>query len=238
MLDNNAWLNSAIEWMPALMQGAVVTLQISVGAFGIGLFIGLVVALIKLKAGPVGLRLANSYTTICRSVPELLLILLLYYAGSDLINKIAQSLGHENLDINGFMVAVVVLGIVQGAYIAEILRGAILAVPFGQIEAARALAMPARLYTRRIILPAMMPYAIGGLSNLWLILIKDSALISVVGYSELLFTAKQAAGTTKHYFVFYVLAGVLYLIFTLLSSLVFKWFENRLARWLPQTSTQ
>lgn len=238
MLDNNAWLNSAIEWMPALMQGAVVTLQISVGAFGIGLLIGLVVALIKLKAGPVGLRLANSYTTICRSVPELLLILLLYYAGSDLINKIAQSMGHENLDINGFMVAVVVLGIVQGAYIAEILRGAILAVPFGQIEAARALAMPARLYTRRIILPAMMPYAIGGLSNLWLILIKDSALISVVGYSELLFTAKQAAGTTKHYFVFYVLAGVLYLIFTLLSSLVFKWFENRLARWLPQTSTQ
>lgn len=238
MLDNNAWLNSAIEWMPALMQGAVVTLQISVGAFGIGLLIGLVVALIKLKAGPVGLRLANSYTTICRSVPELLLILLLYYAGSDLINKIALSMGHENLDINGFMVAVVVLGIVQGAYIAEILRGAILAVPFGQIEAARALAMPARLYTRRIILPAMMPYAIGGLSNLWLILIKDSALISVVGYSELLFTAKQAAGTTKHYFVFYVLAGVLYLIFTLLSSLVFKWFENRLARWLPQTSTQ
>lgn len=238
MLDNNAWLNSAIEWMPALMQGAVVTLQISVGAFGIGLLIGLVVALIKLKAGPVGLRLANSYTTICRSVPELLLILLLYYAGSDLINKIAQSMGHENLDINGFMVAVVVLGIVQGAYIAEILRGAILAVPFGQIEAARALAMPAHLYTRRIILPAMMPYAIGGLSNLWLILIKDSALISVVGYSELLFTAKQAAGTTKHYFVFYVLAGVLYLIFTLLSSLVFKWFENRLARWLPQTSTQ
>ena len=238
MLDNNVWLTSAIEWMPALMQGAVVTLQISVGAFGIGLLIGLVVALIKLKAGPVGLRLANSYTTICRSVPELLLILLLYYAGSDLINKIAQSLGHENLDINGFMVAVVVLGIVQGAYIAEILRGAILAVPFGQIEAARALAMPARLYTRRIILPAMMPYAIGGLSNLWLILIKDSALISVVGYSELLFTAKQAAGTTKHYFVFYVLAGALYLIFTLLSSLVFKWFENRLARWLPQTSTQ
>lgn len=238
MLDNNAWLNSAIEWMPALMQGAVVTLQISVGAFGIGLLIGLVVALIKLKAGPVGLRLANSYTTICRSVPELLLILLLYYAGSDLINKIAQSMGHENLDINGFMVAVVVLGIVQGAYIAEILRGAILAVPFGQIEAARALAMPAHLYTRRIILPAMMPYAIGGLSNLWLILIKDSALISVVGYSELLFTAKQAAGTTKHYFVFYVLAGALYLIFTLLSSLVFKWFENRLARWLPQTSTQ
>jgi polar amino acid transport system permease protein len=238
MLDNNVWLTSAIEWMPALMQGAVVTLQISVGAFVIGLLIGLVVALIKLKAGPVGVRLANSYTTICRSVPELLLILLLYYAGSDLINKITESMGYENFDINGFMVAVIVLGIVQGAYIAEILRGAILAVPFGQIEAARALAMPAHLYTRRIILPAMMPYAIGGLSNLWLILIKDSALISVVGYSELLFTAKQAAGTTKHYFVFYVLAGALYLIFTLLSSLVFKWFENRLSRWLPQTSTQ
>ena len=183
MFENNVWLNSAIEWMPALMQGAVVTLQISVGAFLIGLVIGLAVALVKLKAGAVGQGIANSYTTICRSVPELLLILLLYYAGSDLINQIAQSLGYENLEINGFAVAVVVLGIVQGAYIAEILRGAILAVPFGQIEAARALAMPAHLYTRRIILPAMMPYAIGGLSNLWLILIKDSALISVVGYT-------------------------------------------------------
>ena len=237
MFENNVWLNSAIEWMPALMQGAVVTLQISVGAFLIGLVIGLAVALVKLKAGVVGQGIANSYTTICRSVPELLLILLLYYAGSDLINQIAQSLGYENLEINGFAVAVVVLGIVQGAYIAEILRGAILAVPFGQIEAARALAMPAHLYTRRIILPAMMPYAIGGLSNLWLILIKDSALISVVGYSELLFTAKQAAGTTKHYFVFYVLAGAIYLIFTLLSSLLLKWFENKLSRWLPSSSS-
>lgn len=238
MLENNTWIQIAIEWMPALMQGAIVTLQIAIGAFLIGLMIGLVVALIKLKSGALGLRLANTYTTICRSVPELLLILLLYYAGSDLINQVAQRLGYENIDINGFMVAVVVLGIVQGAYIAEILRGAILAVPFGQIEAARALAMPAHLYTRRIILPAMLPYAVGGLSNLWLILIKDSALISVVGYSELLFTAKQAAGTTKHYFVFYVLAALIYLVFTLLSSLVFKCLENRLARWLPQTSTQ
>ena len=110
MFENNVWLNSAIEWMPALMQGAVVTLQISVGAFLIGLVIGLAVALVKLKAGAVGQGIANSYTTICRSVPELLLILLLYYAGSDLINQIAQSLGYENLEINGFAVAVVVLG--------------------------------------------------------------------------------------------------------------------------------
>lgn len=233
MIDWSSLFPAASAWMPALLRGAGVTLQISFGAFFIGLLIGFPVALIKLKAAPGLVRLANGYTTVCRSVPELLLILLLYYAGSDLINRVSISLGGEAVDVNGLAVAIFVLGIVQGAYVAEILRGAILAVPHGQIEAARALSMPPLLYTRRIIVPAMVPYALGGLSNLWLILIKDSALISVVGYSELLYTAKQAAGTTKEYFLFYTIAAAIYLVMTLLSSTLFQLLERRVSRWMP-----
>ena len=219
-------------WLPTLLQGTLITLQISVGAFLIGLLIGFPVAMIKLKAGPGLVRLANGYTTVCRSVPELLLILLLYYAGADLFNQISVLLTGEAIELNGFIVAVVVLGVVQGAYVAEILRGAISAIPFGQIEAARALSMPPLLYTRRIIIPAMVPYALGGLSNLWLILIKDSALISVVGYSELLYSAKQAAGTTKHYFLFYLIAAALYLVITVLSSALLQVLERRVSLWM------
>lgn len=233
MISDSSLMVSAVSWLPALLKGTVVTLQISLGAFAMGLLIGFPVALIKLKGGPTLVRLANSYTTVCRSVPELLLILLLYYAGADLINRITLALGGEAVDINGFAAAVVVLGIVQGAYVAEIIRGAILAVPFGQIEAARALSMPALLTTRRIIIPAMVPYALGGLSNLWLILIKDSALISVVGYSELLYTAKQAAGGSKHYFMFYLLAAAIYLCITVVSSTLFQAAERRMSRWIP-----
>lgn len=233
MIDWSSLFPAASGWMPALLRGAGVTLQISFGAFFIGLLIGFPVALIKLKAAPGAVRLANAYTTICRSVPELLLILLLYYAGSDLINRVSLFLGGDVVNVNGLAVAIFVLGIVQGAYVAEILRGAILAVPYGQIEAARALSMPPFLYTRRIIIPAMVPYALVGLSNLWLILIKDSALISVVGYSELLYTAKQAAGTTKNYFLFYMIAAAIYLVMTLVSSTLFQLLERRVSRWMP-----
>lgn len=232
-MNGSTLIADCIAWMPALLRGTLVSMQIAVGAFFVGLLIGSVVALLKLRGHTALVRIANAYTTSFRSIPELLLILLLYYAGSDLLNHLALALGRDEFEVNGFAAAVVVLGVVQGAYVAEILRGAILAIPFGQIEAARALAMPPRLYLRRIVLPAMQPYAIGGLSNLWLMLIKDTALISVVGYSELIYTAKQAAGTTKHYFSFYLLAACIYLLITLASSLMFRLLERRIGRWMP-----
>lgn len=221
-------------WLLALLQGAVITLQISTGAFLLGLGIGLVVALVKLKGSPWMVGLANCYTTLYRAVPELLLILLLYYAGTDLLNALLAEAGHSSVQVNGFIAAVLVLGIVQGAYSAEIIRGAILAIPFGQIEAARSFGVERLLLLRRIILPSMLPYAMGGLSNLWLVLIKDSALISVVGYSELLSVGKQAAGSTKHYLVFYLAVAACYFLMTLLSNLVFQLIERHSNRWMPK----
>ncbi|WP_435634881.1 ABC transporter permease [Pseudomonas solani] len=221
-------------WLQALAQGAVKTLGISVGAFVLGLSLGLVVALVKLW-GPRWLVIwANCYTTLYRAVPELLLILLLYYAGSDLLNLLMASMGQPPVEVNGFLAAIVVLGIVQGAYSAEIIRGAIEAIPVGQIEAGRAYGMKPFMVLRRVLVPSMLPHVVAGLSNLWLVLVKDSALISVVGYSELLGAGRQAAASTKHYLLFYLAVAAFYYLITLVSSLVFRRFEARFERWMPR----
>ena len=147
-----------------------------------------------------------------------MLILLLYFAGTDLINRVLTAMGHAPVDISGLVAGIIVLGFVQGAYSTEVLRGAILAVPQGQIEAARAYGMSPGLLLRRITLPAMLPFAIPGLANLWLIATKDTALLAVVGFSELTLETRQAAGATKAYFTFYVAAGAIYLMLTLFSE--------------------
>ncbi|RBH43549.1 ABC transporter permease, partial [Pseudomonas sp. MWU13-2860] len=152
MLDELQQAYDAVvrDWGPALLQGAVVTLEISLGAFALGLVIGLATALVKLGGHPLLKRLANAYTSVCRSLPELLLILLLYYAGGDAINALAALLGQPQVEVNGFAAAIVVLGIVQGAYAAEIMRGAVQAIPHGHIEAARAFGCGRWLTARRV----------------------------------------------------------------------------------------
>jgi polar amino acid transport system permease protein len=173
------------------------------------------------------------YTTVVRAVPELVLILLLYYAGTDLVNQLLATFGHDPVDINGLIAGIGVLGVVQGAYSTEVLRGAILAIPQGQIEAARAYGMPPGLLLRRITLPAMLPFAIPGLANLWLIATKDTALLAIVGFSELTQTTRLAAGSTKAYLTFFVAAGILYLALTLVSNFFIARIERRSRRGMP-----
>lgn len=173
------------------------------------------------------------YTTVVRAVPELVLILLLFYAGTDLLNRALAGLGYGPVDISGLAAGIVVLGIVQGAYATEVLRGAILAVPQGQIEAGRAYGMASLTLLRRITLPAMLPHALPGLANLWLIVTKDTALLAVVGFNELTLETRQAAGATKAYLTFFLAAGVLYLALTLASNLVLARTERRARRGMP-----
>ena len=127
------------------------------------------------------------------------------------------------------------LGFVQGAYSTEVLRGAILAIPQGQIEAARAYGMSPGLLLRRITLPAMLPFAIPGLANLWLIATKDTALLAVVGFNELTLETRQAAGTTKAYFTFFLAAGALYLLLTLVSNVIIARIERWSRRGMPSS---
>jgi polar amino acid transport system permease protein len=223
-------------WGGVLLAGAVSTISISLGAYLVGMAIGLVGAIGKLKGNPTFLFVLDLYTTTVRAIPELILIISLYYAGTDGLNRILLALGLPSIEINGFVAAVAVLGIVQGAYMTEVFRGAILAIPVGQIEAASAFGMRPSLRFRRIILPALIPNALPGLANLWMSVTKDSALIAVVGYQELALATRIAAGNTKHYFLFFLASAVLYLAITLVSNVIFAALETRFRRGQPQTA--
>jgi polar amino acid transport system permease protein len=220
-------------WGGALLHSAVVTLQIAVASYLVGLALGCLGAFAKLSGSRVPFWIAEGYTTFVRALPELLLIILLYYAGSSGIAAFLSGLGLGRIEISGFAAAVGVLGVVQGAYQTEVIRGAVVAIPKGQIEAARAYGMSPLLRLRRVVVPAMLPNALPGLANLWMVLLKDTALISVVGFSELLYTGKQAAGSTKHYFLFYLVVGGIYLAMTLGSNALLRVAEQRLRRGLP-----
>jgi len=220
-------------WGGNLLRGLVNSLQIALGSFGIGLVIGTLGAYGKLYGGPVVRDLTAVYTTLVRAIPELVLILLLYYAGTDLINRVLEGIGYQRVDISGLVAGIVVLGFVQGAYATEVLRGAIKAIPQGEIEAARAYGMSPSLMMRRITIPAMLPHALPGLANLWLIATKDTSLLAVVGFAELTLETRQAAGATKAYFLFYMAAGALYLFITLFSNAIIGRIEIWARRGMP-----
>ncbi|MCK7613653.1 ABC transporter permease [Roseibium sediminicola] len=217
-------------WGGVLLAGFAASLQLAVGGYALGLVIGVAGAFGKLYGGPILRDLLEIYTTVIRAVPELVLILLLYYAGTDAVNALLVMVGLPRVDISGLAAGIFVIGVVQGAYSTEVLRGAINAIPSGQIEAARSYGMSPFKTLRRITLPAMLPYAIPGLSNLWLIATKDTALLAVVGFSELTLVTRQAAGSTKAYMLFYCTAGVMYLTLTLVSNQVIARIERRARR--------
>lgn len=222
------------EWAGPIMDGALTTVQIAVFAYAIGLLLGLLGAGAKLSPWACVRALATAYSTLIRAVPELLLIILLYYAGAQALDVL---LGHIGLagtvQITGFITAVGVLAFVQGAYMTEVFRGAILAIPRGQLEAADAFGLSRWTRFHRIMLPAMLPNALPGMSNLWLILIKDTALISVIGFNELFFTIQQAAASSRAYFLFYAAAGAIYLLITLSSTVLFARLEHYVRRGQP-----
>ena len=214
-------------WGATLLWGLGNSILIALGAYALGFAIGVAGAFGKLYGGPVGRDLWAIYTTIVRAVPELVLILILYYAVPGLLNELLISLGYDRIDLPQFITGVVVLAFVQGAYQTEVLRGAILAVPPGQIEAARAMGMPSGLVTRRIVFPLMTSNAVPGLGNLWLNATKDTALLAVIGFSELTKATQQASSTTKAFFTFYGAAMVLYLLISLVSIYLF----GRIEKW-------
>ena len=219
-------------WGGALLRGLLSSLQIALGGYSLGLLIGIGGACAKLYGSPLSRDIFACYTTAVRAIPELVLILLLYYSGSDFINQVLALFNYQAININGLAAGIFVIGIVQGAYSTEIIRGAISAVPIGQIEAAFSLGMSPFQVLRRITLPAMLVHAMPGLSNLWLIATKDTALLAVVGFTELTLITKQAAGGTKHHMLFYTAAAVLYLLVTLCSNWGIKHINNRVRRGL------
>ena len=194
------WQQIEAGWGIAFLQGLRITVEISIGGYIAGLVIGGLVAWAKLRGPRWAVALANGYSTICRAVPEVLMILILYYAGQQALNGLMAQLGFGSVGIDGFYAALMVLGIVQGAYASEILRGAVVALPNGQIEAAKAYGMHGFGLFRRVVLPLMIPFAFAGLTNLWMSIPgKDLlALIFVVGYKELISTGHGGSRLDAH----------------------------------------
>ena len=213
----------------SLLQGAALTLAVAAAALAIALVLGLAGAVAKLSRSAAARALAQAYTTLIRAVPDLVLMLLVFYGGQMAVNALGEKLGLGYIDIDPFVAGVLTIGFIFGAYFTEVLRGAFLAVPSGQREAALAFGFSRRQVLLRIVGPQMLRHALPGLSNNWLVMIKSTAIVSVIGLSDLMSRGSQAAGATREPFTFYLAVAVVYLAFTSLSELGFAWLARRLA---------
>lgn len=214
--------------LPYILEGAVYTLQVGVLSLILATALGMIAALAKLYGGRGSRVLAGAYTTLIRGVPDLVLMLLVFFGGQILVNDIAYRLGHaEYIDIDAFIAGVFTLGFIFGAYLCETFRGAILAVDPGQLEAGRAYGMSGRQVFRRLLLPQMVRHAIPGFGNTWLVQLKSTALVSVIGLNDLVFRAKQAGDNEREPFTFLFVVAIIYLVLTAISELLLSWAERR-----------
>ncbi|KPF50787.1 hypothetical protein IP87_01865 [beta proteobacterium AAP121] len=214
---------------PSLLQGALLTLGVAATSLALALALGLVGASARLSRSRCASRTALAYTTLVRGVPDLVLMLLIFYGGQLAINHLGDRLGWGYIDIDPFVAGVLTLGFIFGAYVAEVLRGAMLAVPAGQREAALAYGFTRWQVLRRIVGPQMLRHALPGLSNTWLVMLKGTAIVSVIGLSDLTNRAALAAGNTREPFLFYGAVALAYLAFTALSELGFAWARKKLS---------
>jgi len=214
-----------------LLKGARLTLAVGVVSMVIALFLGLVAALCKLSRFKLLSVSAELYTTVIRGVPELVLILLVYYGGPTVVQDVAALWGKDlYVDLNPFFAGSVTIGFIYGAFATEVYRGAFLAVPKGELEAGRACGMSPWLTVRRIHLPQMWRFAIPGLGNVWMVLIKATALISIIQLPELMRSADVAARSIRKPFSCFFIASLLYLGITILSLVFQQWAEKRADR--------
>jgi len=210
-----------------LLSGALMTIQLALASLAIGLVIGLLGAAAKLSPSPFLRIPATLYTTLVRGVPELLLVLTLYYGGAQLLMWAASFFGYdEYIEVGAFAAGVAALAIAFGAYATEVFRMEMLEVPKGQWESAQSMGMSRGQTFFRIIFPQVWRLAIPGLGNLFQVLLKDTALVSVIGLNELMRQASVGSAATKHPFDFYLAAAILYLALTLLATLVTEILER------------
>lgn len=224
-------------WGFDMLRATTVTLAVALAGFALGSLFGMASAAASLSPVASLRHLADGYTTVLRGVPDLLVIYLFYFGGSAVITELGRLFGSEGfLSAPVFLTGAMAIGIVSGAYQAEVFRGAVLALSRGEIEAAKAYGMSPFLRFRRIILPQAARFAIPGLGNVWQLVLKESALISVVGLVELMRQAQIGAGSTRKPFTFFLTAGVLYLLISLCSGAAFRAAEARAMRGIRRAS--
>ena len=218
-------------WGDELFIATLMTIAVSITAMFIGFFFALIFTPLKLSKSKVLNFIANSYTTVIRGVPELLVIYLFFFGGTGAVMFVASMFGYnEYIEINAFITGSFAIGIISGAYSTEVFRGAIQSIDKGQFEAAKVLGVSKFVQFYKIILPQMLRLAIPNLSNVWQITLKDTSLISVTGLVEIMRQSYIAAGSTRDPLFFYSFAAVLYLLLTYLSMKLINRLEAKYSR--------
>lgn len=217
----------SMGFVQQLAIGGLMTIQVAVCAYLLALAIGCFFALITLKPTFLAKLVWLPYASIFTGVPSLLVGFLFYYGGSEIVASLLAPFGlDKRVEVTPFMAAVAALGMVYGAYLADLIRSAIQNVPHGQFEAAGVLLIPRHTIWLRVILPQMLRLALPGMTNMWIVVLKDTALISLIGLKEIMAYAKLASGVTKEPFVYYMLAAAFFLAMTWLTYYVARHIET------------
>ena len=210
-----------------LWLGAQITIVLALSALFFALLLGLLTALAKLSHSHFLVVAAGCYTTLIRGVPDLVLMLLIFFGGQLLMNQLMDFIGYEEyVNVSPFLAGLVTLSFIFGSYMGETIRGAILSVPRGQLEAAYAQGMSRSQVTRKVLIPQMLRHALPGISNNWQVLMKTTAFVSVIGLEDIVRKASLASNSTRLPFVFYSSVALFYLAFTAISAVFFHYLER------------
>lgn len=214
-------------YLPAILEGLLVTLRVAALSLLIAVVFGLAGAFAKLSDSRALRAVADVYTTLIRGLPELVLMLIIFYGGQGLVNSLMDRLGYGYLDIDPFVAGTITLGFIFGAYLSETFRGAILAIPAGQMEAGSAFGLSGGQVFRRIMAPQMVRHALPGFTNTWLVMVKATAIVSLIGIDDMMHRANLASATTRQPFTFYAAIALIYLSITTISTIVLHALERR-----------
>jgi len=212
---------------PLILAGTWQTVKLAVLSLVLAFVLGLLGAAARLSGSRVVSGAGTCYTTLIRSVPDLVLLLLLFYSIQIWLNSLTDHFGLNQINIDPFLAGVIVLGFIYGAYFTETFRGAFLAVPRGQIEAGHAYGMTRWQVFSRILFPQMMRFALPGIGNNWQVLVKSTALVSIIGLEDVVQATQDAGKATVRMFFFTLLAGAIYLAITTISNFVLMYLEKR-----------
>lgn len=221
-------------YLPRILTGAVLTIEIAVLSLLFSVIFGLIGAVMRLSKHTVLSATATAYSTIVRGVPDLIWMLMAYYCVQIGLNMVTEAIGVGMFEISPFFAGVFTLSFIFGAYFTETFRGAILAVPYGQIEAGYAYGFSGIAVLYRITFPLMMRFALPGVRNNWLVLTKATALVSIIGLDDMTRIAQQAGSSTHKSFLFNMISACLFLLITFVSLRVFAWLERRYQRGVSQ----
>jgi len=222
-------MDKLIEYAPLLARGTVVTVALALASLVLATLLGGLAAAGRIAGGPIARGAVFVYTSIVRGVPDLVMILLIYFGGQRLLNVIVTGLGFDTVALPPFLAGVLAIGFIYGAYLAETFRGAYMTIPRGQLEAGQALGLRGKPLVARVIVPQLVRFALPGYGNVWQVLVKSTAVVSLIGLEDLVGLANDAGKTAREPFLFLSAVMLVYLAITWASTNALAVMERRYA---------